>query len=153
MSPFGRIFVASVGFAATLSATLLALTLAYADWLEAHPVDPPDNAPIRAAGLILVVGAPAAFVVALLLAIPISFRLLRPAGPAIPDVAKLVGATAITAGAVLGFPASAFAPVFSLAYVAAAIAIALVACVVVAPASICWWFLVRRPLTIGLERP
>ena len=150
MIPRHRIFLASAGFAAALAVTVLGLTLAYTAWLNAQPfTDPPDNAPIRAAGLILVAGVPLTFIVALVLAISVTYRLQRATGISKSAVAKLVGVSALTVGVVLAFPASAFASIWSLSYLAAALMVTVLAGLTLTPASICWWFLMRRPLTNG----
>ena len=117
------------------------------------PTDPPDNAPIRALGLIFVFGIPAAFLLSLLVAVPFTYLSWKRRPIRKSQVSILACAAA-------------FAPVVPLAYVAMGLTFApfanfLVACLYILVVStlvfgipaVAWWYVAPRALTMRWSGP
>ena len=150
MIPRSRILIACSAFAATLSLTVLLESAAFSAWTMASlPADPADNAAIHSLGSLMVSGVPALFLVALISSLAITFRLWRAEPPRLSEVAWLIGLSALVAGTVLAVPGSGFAPVLSPEFAAAVAVGVAILCVTATPAALCWWHLMRRPLTIA----
>lgn len=100
----------------------------------------------------LFIGVPMIFVIALLVSVPVAYLMNRQAGgPLRSDVTKLVGAISLTLGFVLAIPGSGFASFWSLTYLMAAFTGSALAALVLAPASLCWWYLMRSSPTVGVR--
>jgi|SRR5579862_9176114 len=142
-----RVVLACTTFAATLAVEVLLVTLAGLAWLFFHP-DPADNPAIRGGAGMLFVGVPMTFVIALLISMPVTYRMNRSGDLSRSDVIKLIGATSLTLGFVLAVPASGFASFWSLTYLASAFTFSTFSVLMLAPPSFCWWLLMQRDSAI-----
>jgi hypothetical protein len=126
--PHSRLVAAAATYSLVLALSIMGLALVGLYWLQSEPpVNPPDNAPLRGLGLVMVFGAPMAFAVSLLVSVPFTYISWKRRPVSRPQIATLVGAAAL-------------APVVPLAYVGmgmtfSPIATFLVACLGVLPIS------------------
>jgi O-antigen/teichoic acid export membrane protein len=78
MYPHGRLVLSALIFSVSLGLLVAGTGWLAAVWLASEPpLDPPDNAPIRAAGLIIFIFAPLVAIASLGVAIPSSYYLWR----------------------------------------------------------------------------
>ena len=123
MYPHGRLLLSAFIFSVSLG-----LLVATAAWLAAvwfasePPLDPPDNAPIRAVGLVILIFAPVVALASLVIAIPSSYYLWRNPRSFIV-VAAGIGALAAVTIVVWSQPGSSLGATAVMATVFAALAV------------------------------
>lgn len=141
----GAAVIYSLVLALLVAGMAVACLLFFMSW---SPLDgTPDNAPIRGAGALLLIGAPASFVASLFLAVPLTYLAWRRRPISKASLALLVGVSATAAAFPLAYVGMGltFSPhdQFAAAY---ATFIATFAFVFGTP-SVAWWFAAPCDLT------
>ena len=137
MYPHRRVMLAALALSLSVGVLIAAAGFAAALWLTSvPPVDPPDNAPIRAVGIIIFVLAPASAVLSLVISTPLTYVLWNRGRPRFRSATLgcLLPAAGITV-ALLSSDSS---------LDSALLAGATLAVILVAATSI-WWRLLPRP--------
>lgn len=143
MYPHRRLLLAALLFSITLGVLIAASGYIAALWLASLPPDdPPDNAPIRAAGVVIYVLAPAAAMFSLALSVPASYLQWNRRRPNFMIVALLCTVLSVCVTAYFTLPGSAISSAVTIAGVLSALSII---------AAWAWWLALPRPNN-ALER-
>ena len=147
--PHGRLIRAAVIYSLVLALVVAGMAVVSALFFVFWPPldGPPDNGPIRGAGVLLLIGAPAAFVTSLFLAVPLTYLTWRRRPINKVSLAMLVGVSATAAAFPLAYvgmgltflPHDQFAAAYATFFATFAFLFGI--------PSVAWWLAAPRDLT------